>query len=599
MKPGDLVFPQSTVLGKWKIGEKLGGGGQGSVWLAKPTSSKHSPVRALKVCIADDAQGRARFEREVELLLRCDSPHVLKLFDHDLVWKEHVAGLPPLAYYVSERHRGSLVSRQRELGDARRRLALFKHACAALSYLHTLPEPLLHRDVKPDNFFIAGEFENLVLGDFGIARPAMDSGLTAAFEAVGTPHFRAPEVANYERGSVQSDVYGLGRLLEWLLTGDVSRDLGTRTVSRGQELDDDACDALERLIAKATQVSPNNRFASVQDLADQLPVLWLAVKPRAEAAPSVAVRDGVGVFNAALELVRSNDGVGLRRLEQHVRRDCVERALLWRAEHERQAPHLTQASAPVMASSLLEVFEPRLALVFADVYARRVSSGLAQAVEDLAAIPGWPSGGYTVLIDAPRTLIYLTHYILGAFCLVDRRTDEALRIAEVIVPTSRKGESVPLWQQHDLTGYPGLFNETARWGWDYLCGLWGSRPLIRDMFALQDDFEVGLASYSSLLSLIELASDVGGPNAPTEHSLSGPHVRLTVAPLVMQMKHDTIAAAARRTSGDGRVVQAIATHYRADVVTMKRLWPVWKQLMSKYRRSDGIWFGDLPIGDLA
>lgn len=121
MKASELVVPPDTVIGRWKVREKLGGGGQGSVWLVKPTSSKHSPFRALKICLAEDQQGRARFEREIELLHRCDSPYVLRVFDHDLSWKQHVAGLPPLAYYVSEKHRGSLESRQRELGDARRR----------------------------------------------------------------------------------------------------------------------------------------------------------------------------------------------------------------------------------------------------------------------------------------------------------------------------------------------------------------------------------------------------------------------------------------------------------------------------------------------
>lgn len=57
------------------------------------------------------------------------------------------------------------------------------------------------------------------------------------------------------RGSIESDIYGLGRLLEWLLTGEVSTDMATRAVPRGGELDDDACNALDGVIAKATQVT--------------------------------------------------------------------------------------------------------------------------------------------------------------------------------------------------------------------------------------------------------------------------------------------------------------------------------------------------------
>lgn len=180
--------------------------------------------------------------------------------------------------------RGSLEERQRDLGEARARLNIFRQACDAVMHLHGLPAPVLHRDIKPANFLIAQELSNVVLADFGIARPLSAPPLTEAFEVVGTPFYRAPEVTNGERGTIESDVYCMGRLLEWLLTGDVARNMATRPVPRGPDLDDEACSLLDRVVAKATQAVPANRFASIKEMADQLPELWLSARPRPLAA---------------------------------------------------------------------------------------------------------------------------------------------------------------------------------------------------------------------------------------------------------------------------------------------------------------------------
>ena len=213
MEKKPIVLPPNTVIGVWKTNILLGQGGQGAVWAAKPAKVKHTPQRALKACFASEPQARSRFVREVETLRRCDSPNILKVYDQDLEWKEHAAGLPPFAYFVGEKCQGSMEQRQPHLGDARRRLELFKQACAAVRYLHTMADPVIHRDIKPANFLIAHELSNVVLADFGIARALSDSSLTQAFEIVGTPYYRAPEVLHGSRGTIESDVYGLGRLL--------------------------------------------------------------------------------------------------------------------------------------------------------------------------------------------------------------------------------------------------------------------------------------------------------------------------------------------------------------------------------------------------
>jgi serine/threonine protein kinase len=148
-------LPEGTIVGTWKVQRLLGRGGQGAVWAVKPMKTKHAPPRALKVCFSDDAKARSRFEREIELMKKCDSPYIGKIYDADTQWLDRVAGVPPFAYLVTERCEGSLEERSRYLGDMRRRPALFREACESVSYLHGLATPIIHRDIKLPNFLLA------------------------------------------------------------------------------------------------------------------------------------------------------------------------------------------------------------------------------------------------------------------------------------------------------------------------------------------------------------------------------------------------------------------------------------------------------------
>ena len=78
------------------------------------------------------------------------------------------------------------------------------------------------------------------------------------------------ELGIRQREAVLAACPGLGRLLEWLLTNEVSNDMGTRPVPRGLELDDAACNALDAVVAKATQVSVAHRYDTVRALVSRV-----------------------------------------------------------------------------------------------------------------------------------------------------------------------------------------------------------------------------------------------------------------------------------------------------------------------------------------
>jgi hypothetical protein len=578
-----IVLPPNTVVGAWKPTTPLGQGGQGAVWAAKPVKVKHTPPRALKACFAPDEQGRSRFIREVETLRRCDCPYILKVYDHDLEWKQWVAELPPFAYYVAEKCQGSIAQQQARLGDMRRRLILFRQICAALTYLHSMPDPVIHRDIKPDNFLITQELANVVIADFGIARALSDSTLTQAFEIVGTPYYRAPEVLHGSRGTTESDIYGLGRLLEWLLTGEVSTDMATRALPRGLEIDDDACNALDRIIAKATQVTPAHRYSSVQALADQLPDLWLSMKPRPKTGPVLPDTNVAVVLPAALELARTSDQLGWRQLQNQLRRDLVDGLTAWRNENERNWPgDRNKEGGAQFTDAVLDLAIGRIVFGLAGVYSNNPAFTDQRLVaEDLLTVPNWSPGGTAAISDAPRTLVYVYQYLHGALCMSYGQPDLALQLAGLTISEPYKSETHPLWRDRGLVGWPQLLGGTCTWAWEYVRSLRERRPALEQFFALQSDFDVGLAAYSMLLVLHELADDAA---RATPEAIAKADFLLDVPPLFTAMSPETVGAAARRTFGSPPLVARVAERAGGNVDTMRRLWPSRKKLILKFNR---------------
>lgn len=597
-----FTLPDDTVVGNWKIGSELGRGGQGIVWSVRATTTRRAPPRALKACFSDDATDRARFVREIELLRRCtNAPNILQVVDSDSTWSDRVAGVPPFAFYVSERCEGSLEEKKRRLGDAGARLAIFREACEAVRFLHELDEPLIHRDVKPANFLLALEPRRLVLADFGIAR-VLDTSetLTQIQEVVGTQHFRAPEVTSGRPPSLKSDIYSLGRVLEWLLTGEVSTDLGTRPVPRGDRLSDEACVLLDGVIVKACQPVAGSRYASVQELVASLPALWLSPKPRAEmiAVAVPAALNDKQALAAARALAKADDRGGWREAELNLKRTYVEQIRQWRVAHEPPALAENQDAYIAFSDSLLKAVMPRLAFALGGVDSQNSHfADQRRAMEQLVVIQDWNWGGYDIALSAPLVVGFFFHYLHGALCCELGRFDLALQLAMMALPDKdRDSKSKPLLDMHQLIGWPKTLGGDYKYSAASLQGAFERFEVLRELFADEADFQVGLASYSLLLSVLELAGCASEIAGASKQQLNQT-LRLDIPPMFIGMNRDRIGAAARRTVGSPDVVELVAQVSKTSRADLVKAWPNWKSLL--LHATGRSYHGDVPLGDIA
>lgn len=223
----------TLIAGRYRIVERLGEGGMGSVYLAEQIHPVRRQV-ALKVIRADLDSGQVltRFEAERQALALMEHPHIARVLDAGTT----PAGLAPdngptpagRPFFVMELVRGEAITAycDRHRLSLTERLALVIRVCAAVQHAHT--KGVIHRDLKPSNILVEDREGGAVpkVIDFGLAKAAggMPSNplgtQTGVGTIAGTPLYMAPEQATSRPADVDArvDVYSLGVVLYELLT---------------------------------------------------------------------------------------------------------------------------------------------------------------------------------------------------------------------------------------------------------------------------------------------------------------------------------------------------------------------------------------------
>ena len=205
LQPGD---PQ--LIGPYRLRGCLGAGGMGRVYLGLSPGGRAVAVKVIRADLAQDAEFRARFRREVGVARRVSGLFTAPVIDADVEspvpWlaTAYVRG-PSLADAVSEH--GPL--------PAASVLVLARGLAEGLGAIHAAG--VVHRDLKPANVLLAEDGPRLI--DFGISRAVEASALTHTGLVVGSPGFMSPEQAEGREVGPPSDVFSLGAVLAFAATG--------------------------------------------------------------------------------------------------------------------------------------------------------------------------------------------------------------------------------------------------------------------------------------------------------------------------------------------------------------------------------------------
>lgn len=284
---------------RYRLEKQIGGGGMGNVFLATDARlGKQVALKVLKETLVDDPTMLARFEWELAICAALKSQHIVQVSDYGITDDGH-------PFYVMEylygQTLGQLLAQKRRLSPQQTAM-IMAQVCAGLQLAHEginfsqdsdKRVKVIHRDLKPENIFLVptvlGDFVKII--DFGIAKirdlQADHSTITNFF--LGTCHYASPEqFAGAKDLDERADIYSLGLIMYEMLTGfdPFGFNFRDNRVSgetwllahaskspqplRSQPHCEHLSPQLEAVVMKCLQKSPQERFASVQELCQAL-----------------------------------------------------------------------------------------------------------------------------------------------------------------------------------------------------------------------------------------------------------------------------------------------------------------------------------------
>jgi serine/threonine-protein kinase len=204
---------------RYQIESVLGHGGMGMVFLATQTAMKRQvALKTLHPSLAAAPQFFERFRREAETASRLNHPNIITIFDFG-------RAQDGTCYFVMELVNGqSLKQLVKSIGPLtlRRAVELIDQSARGLSHAHQMG--VVHRDIKPHNILIStvdgNEFVKIL--DFGLVKALEveeEEQLTSTGQVLGTPQYMPPEQAGGEVVDARSDLYSLGGVFYFTLTG--------------------------------------------------------------------------------------------------------------------------------------------------------------------------------------------------------------------------------------------------------------------------------------------------------------------------------------------------------------------------------------------
>lgn len=283
--------PPDPMLGRkllhYRVVEAIGQGGMSVVYRGRDEHlGRDVAIKVLHPFLAEKPECRTRLAREARVVARLEHDNIVKVFDFSgepptLDEKPGAVRTEHEGFIVAELVRGPTLKRW---GD--------KHtvwrvpevgALIVWQLLHALQHAhdngIVHRDLKPENVMVRDDGV-LKLMDFGIAQIADQSGLTVTGTLLGSPAHMAPETIEGHHADERSDLFSMGTVLYWLVTGSLPFEALTPHALLKQIVDGKAApaqqksarvsDDLARVISKALQTQPADRFRTATEFAAAL-----------------------------------------------------------------------------------------------------------------------------------------------------------------------------------------------------------------------------------------------------------------------------------------------------------------------------------------
>jgi serine/threonine-protein kinase len=287
MRPKDPFIGRELLGGQFRVLEKIGTGGMGSVYKAEqPAMNRMVAIKILHPKLAGRKDLTSRFRREARAMSQLTHPNTVKVFMYGEL--EDDGSLYIVMEMLEGRNLNQTVRKEGPL-TVDRAIPILIQCCGALQEAHDLG--IVHRDLKPENIFLSkqgGIADYPKVLDFGLAKVTerqMQPGsviLTQEGMVFGTPEFMSPEQAQGKTLDARSDIYSLAVILYEVLTGKLPFTARTPMEYIQKHVTDPIIPLSDRVpdrkfpkglddaLSKALQKQPDNRFQTAAEFGEAL-----------------------------------------------------------------------------------------------------------------------------------------------------------------------------------------------------------------------------------------------------------------------------------------------------------------------------------------
>ncbi|MDT7542293.1 MAG: eukaryotic-like serine/threonine-protein kinase [Acidobacteriota bacterium] len=275
-----------TIIGSYRIGERIGRGGMGEVFRGQHTKlPREVAIKSISPrARAQDLRSlRHRFEREAFIQSQLDHPGIVKIYDYIVAEQTYYIVME----YVEGLSLAQLLAAEAKPLAVERALYLFDQILTAVAYAHSFTykdgegnshRGIIHRDFKPANLLVTRQ-DRIKITDFGIVK-LVGADTTDTFgTGYGSPRYVSPEQAEGSPVDQRSDIYSLGVILYEMLTGsppfgnandklsrtEILRAHVERLPRRPSEINADVTPEVESIILRALEKDPAKRFQSAAE----------------------------------------------------------------------------------------------------------------------------------------------------------------------------------------------------------------------------------------------------------------------------------------------------------------------------------------------
>ncbi len=295
---------------KYKVLGFIGKGGFSQVFLIEDKILKRKC--ALKILSSQltgfSSEAVERFLREARLYAELEHPNIVPIYEVGFEGERAYI----IMKYIEGKNLRNLIYESGPL-PLEAALRISRDILSALAYMHS--KGIVHRDIKPSNIIIEESTGRAILADFGLAkRIDAVTKLTRSGELLGTPHYLSPEQAKGERITPASDIYSFGITLFEMVTGKLPFEGESplqilwkhvrEPLPEPQKFNPSVPSELVRIILKATEKKPANRYSNAAEMLRDIEALRGKIKPAGKK------RSRVPLFLASILFVAVLGGLG-------------------------------------------------------------------------------------------------------------------------------------------------------------------------------------------------------------------------------------------------------------------------------------------------